>query len=64
MSFIVFMGFTFVVGILAKPVVNKYATWKGETGYKSDAYQSEKIATFHLPIKKTDLYKQCNRFVN
>ena len=44
-------------------MVNKYVAGKSETGYKSNDYQSKAIINL-FPIKKLDLSKQWNRFVN
>ena len=45
-------------------MVNKYTAGKCKTDYKSNDYQSKDITAFLFPIKKLDLNKQWNRFVN
>ena len=44
-------------------MVNKYVAGKSETGYKSNDCQSKAIINL-FPIKKLDLSKQWNGFVN
>ena len=45
-------------------MVNKYASGKCKTDYKSNDYQSKDITTFLFLVEKLDLNKQWNRFIN